>query len=79
MPFKLPRQSPRRLLRDLLVNLGDRSLIEGHVTGDADYTYLHLQPRARQRGAHAVRVDWEQTIVAGGLRDFLCAAWAPLL
>jgi hypothetical protein len=79
MPFTLPRQSPRRLLRDLLVNLGDRSLIKGHVTGDADNTYLHLQPRAPQRGAHAVRVDWEQMIVAGGLRDLLCAARAPLL
>jgi hypothetical protein len=79
VPFTLPRRSPRRLFRDLLANLGDRSLIEGRVSGDADNTYLHLQPRAPQRGAHALRVDWEQTIVAGGLRDLLCAARAPLL
>jgi hypothetical protein len=79
VPFSLPRKAPRRLLQKLLAGFGDRSLIRGYVSGDGDATYLHLQPRARRAGARAVRIGWEQTIVAGAFRDLLCAARAPLL
>src|SRR5439155_9121678 len=47
VPFTLPRQSPRQLLQNLLVDLGDRSLIRGRVSGDSDNTYLRLETRGR--------------------------------
>jgi hypothetical protein len=78
-PFTLPRQSPRGLFQKLLAGLGDRSLIHGRVTGDGDTTYLHMLPRKGLTGARALRISWEQTIVAGAFRDLLCAARAPLL
>jgi hypothetical protein len=75
VPFTLPRQTPQELLRKLLANLGDRSLISGRATGDQDWTYLHL----RARGFLRARAEWEKTIVTGAFRDLLCAARAPLL
>lgn len=79
VPFTLPRRSPRQLLRHVLGNLGDRSLIRGRVTGDAEKTYLHLLPRTGRRPPQSVRIEWQQTLVAGALRDLLCASRAPLL
>jgi hypothetical protein len=73
--YTIPRQTPQRLLRKVLVNLGDRSLLSGRATTDSDWTYLHL----RTRGSLKARAAWEKTIVTGAFRDLLCAARAPLL
>ena len=64
------RPSPNETLQEILSRLGDRSLIRGgHVDSDGRWAWLYLEPRAPQRGARGVRVVWEQTLVAGALRD----------
>jgi len=64
------------IFQQLLGGFGDRSLIRGHVSGDRNLTYLRFvsPPHAKQ-----IRLQWEQTIVAGAFRDRLHAAHAPEL
>ena len=64
------------ILQQLLGGLGDRSLIRAHVRSDGQYTYLRFTTPPHVRG---IRLQWEQTIVAGAFRDRLRAAHAPPL
>ena len=65
-------QSPNEALQRILSRLGDRSLIRGgHVDSDRNWAWLYLEPRNEQQGARGVRLAWEQTLVAGALRDAL--------
>jgi hypothetical protein len=66
------RPSPNEALQEILSRLGDRSLIRGgHVDSEGRWAWLYLEPRKPQRGARGIRVTWEQTLVAGALRDAL--------
>lgn len=62
------------IFQQLLAGFGDRSLIRARVGGDRDLTYLRFvsPPHAKR-----IRLQWEQTIVAGAFRDRLHAAHAP--
>ncbi|HWJ44167.1 MAG TPA: hypothetical protein VNR63_02180 [Gaiellaceae bacterium] len=62
------------IFQQLLAGFGDRSLIRAHVSGDRDLTYLRF---AAPPHATRIRLQWEQTIVAGAFRDRLHAAHAP--
>jgi hypothetical protein len=64
------RPRPNEALQQILSRLGDRSLIRGgHVDSDGKWAWLYLEPRTAQQGARGLRVTWEQTLVAGALRD----------
>lgn len=78
VPFAIPHHTPQQLLRTIVARLGDRSLIRARIEHDGNPPLLAFDsPQAR--GARRVRLAWEQTLVAGALRDMLCAAHAPLL
>ena len=78
VPFTITRQTPQRLLRTIVGRFGDRSLIRARIEHDGNLPLLGFgSPRVR--GAQRLRLAWEQTLVAGALRDMLCAARAPLL
>ena len=64
------RPRPNEQLQQILSRLGDRSLVRGgHVDSDGRWAWLTLQPRTPQEGARGLRLTWEQTLVAGALRD----------
>jgi hypothetical protein len=65
-------RNPNEALQEILSRLGDRSLIRGgHVDSDRNWAWLYLEPRTPQQEARGVRLTWEQTLVAGALRDAL--------
>ena len=65
-------RNPNEALREILARLGDRSVLRGgHVESDRNWAWLYLEPRERQQAARGVRVQWQQTLVAGALRDAL--------
>ena len=41
------------------------------MDSDGRWAWLYLEPRTPQQGARGIRVVWEQTLVAGALRDAL--------
>lgn len=64
--------SPNQALEDILTRLGDRSVVRGgHVDSNGNWAWAYLEPRTPQRGIRGVRVRWQQTLVAGALRDVL--------
>ncbi len=64
------------IFQQLIAGFGDRSLVHAHVSGDRNLTYLRFTSPPH---ANRMRLQWEQTIVAGAFRDRLRAARAPEL
>jgi len=63
-------RNPNEALQEILGRLGDRTLIRGgHVESDRNWAWLYLEPRKAHEAARGVRLAWEQTLVAGAMRD----------
>ena len=63
-------RNPNEALQQILSKLGDRTLVRGgHVDSDRNWAWLYLEPRKPPEAARGIRLAWEQTLIAGAMRE----------